>query len=181
MKRKFNFKLFALCSVALAFAACSDDNYTGRTSGDDLTDVSTLKTASYLVGGGDQTRVANTGYWHSFSSRAASEYDYGWPKEISILEAEKADNFYIEGNNLYLSSNEEVINPDNPVSIGSHAWNDLSDDSEFDKDTADEAHNDKADDFTVINNKLYLSSSGKVINPKNPVDIGSHTWDDLEN
>ncbi|MCH5178667.1 MAG: hypothetical protein J1F13_03195 [Prevotellaceae bacterium] len=86
MKRKFNFKLFALCSVALAFAACSDDNYTGRTSGDDLTDVSTLKTASYLVGGGDQTRVANTGYWHSFSSRAASEYDYGWPKEISILE-----------------------------------------------------------------------------------------------
>ena len=63
MKRKFNFKLFALCSVALAFAACSDDNYTGSTSGDDLTGSSQFNTATFTVQNSLQTRAINTDTW----------------------------------------------------------------------------------------------------------------------
>lgn len=84
MKKFFSFKLLALCSVALAFVACSDDLSNGGSS-NDVTGTSALQTASYLVGGGDQARVVNTGYW-GVSSRSTSAYDYGFPEEMNKLQ-----------------------------------------------------------------------------------------------
>ena len=98
-------------------------------------------------------------------------------KEIEAIDSEKADNFYVENGKMYLSSDGEVINPDNPVNIGSHTWNDFSD--ETDTDGIIDDNDDKADDFTVVNDKLYLSSNGEIINPLNPIDIGSHRWEDF--
>lgn len=80
-------KLLILSGIVLAFSSCSNDILTG---GGEVNDPTTsggtgLATASYTVGGGDQTRAVSTGYWGS-ATRAASDYDYKFPPEMSKLD-----------------------------------------------------------------------------------------------
>ena len=88
MKKEFRFLSLAAASLMVgALASCSDDKI-GDGGESPVEPVDKLSTASYTVGGGDQNRVANTGYWYS-PSRATSAYNYNFPAEIGKAEGIK--------------------------------------------------------------------------------------------
>lgn len=61
MKRAFNLKLWALCGIALAFSACSEDSVQGPNNG--AGSVSNFNTANFTVRKSDQTRASSMGTW----------------------------------------------------------------------------------------------------------------------
>lgn len=75
MKKFFSFKLLALCSVALAFVACSDDLSNGGPSAGDLTDAGQFKTATFTVYNSDQTRAALSQYWSGVHTCAVENWE----------------------------------------------------------------------------------------------------------
>ena len=119
MKRfKTNLKYIMFGAIALAMAACADENVTGGNDSNPDISESSLNKASYTMGGGDQSRAFNFG---SVGKNTRSISDFQMPQMPSVpaeaveLSASNSNNATIKASGTY---NSYWFNaPNQPTSI----------------------------------------------------------------